>query len=276
MLGRRQWIAGATTLAAARPGWSAEPIEVLTADVRPLSIADGPRRGIVLDIVRDCLTAAGCEVRFTFLPFAEALQRTQAQPGALMAPLARSPQREAGFAWIGKVIDVPQAMGRLRGRPTVDLAEAGRLARIGVVKAGVQEGFPQGQGLREPHGVRRRARRRPGTGRREDRRLVRDRDRDRASVRGDRSTPVRSRSGRRSRPRRSGWPATATRVRRRSGACRRLSPSCNVRARSSACTGLMCRDNAAIFCGIDGFTEPVQFAPQRMRLRRGGRMPCVH
>jgi len=147
MLGRRQWIAGATSLAAARPGWSAEPIEVLTADVRPLSIADGPRRGIVLDIVRDCLTAAGCEVRFTFLPFAEALQRTQAQPGALMAPLARSPQREAGFAWIGKVIDVPQAMGRLRGRPTVDLAEAGRLARIGVVKAGVQEGFLKDKGF---------------------------------------------------------------------------------------------------------------------------------
>lgn len=147
MLGRREWIVGAATLAAARPARSAESIEVLSADVRPLSIAEGPRRGIVLDIVRDGFKAAGLEVGFTFLPFAEALQRTQAQPGALMAPLARSPQREAAFAWIAKLIDVPQAMGTLRGKPTVDLAGAGRLARLGVVKAGVQEGFLKDKGF---------------------------------------------------------------------------------------------------------------------------------
>jgi polar amino acid transport system substrate-binding protein len=126
---------------ATKSGWSAEPLEVLTADVRPLSIADGPRRGIVLDIVREALRAVGHEAHFTFLPFAEALQKTQARAGTLMAPLARSPQREQNFTWIAKVVDVPQAMGTLRGKPTVDLDGARRLARIGIVKGDVQESF---------------------------------------------------------------------------------------------------------------------------------------
>ena len=152
MMSRRAWIAGAGiasvgALAASRPGLAAEPLEVFTADVRPLSIAEGPRRGIVLDIVQDALRTIGQEVYFTFLPFAEALQRVQGQPGALMTPLARSPQREAAFAWIAKVIDVPQAIGTLAGKPTVDLDGARQLARIGVVKAGVQESYLRDNGF---------------------------------------------------------------------------------------------------------------------------------
>jgi hypothetical protein len=87
MLRRGIWVAGAASHVATKSGWSAEPLEVLTADVRPLSIADGPRRGIVLDIVREALSSVGHEAHFTFLPFAEALQKTQARAGTLMAPL---------------------------------------------------------------------------------------------------------------------------------------------------------------------------------------------
>lgn len=147
MLTRRAWVAGCAVLAASGQAWAAEPLEVFTADVRPLSIMDGERRGIVLDLVRNALRAAGREARFTFIPFAEALARTQAQPGALMAPLARSPQREAAFAWVAKVLDVPQAMGTLTGRPPVDLDGARRLGRVGVVRAGVQESYLRDNGF---------------------------------------------------------------------------------------------------------------------------------
>lgn len=147
MLTRRAWVAGCAVLASAGRVRAAEPLEVFTADVRPLSIADGERRGIVLDLVRDALRAAGREARFTFLPFAEALARTQARPGALVAPLARSPQREAAFAWVAKVLDVPQAMGTLAGWPPVDLDGARRLGRVGVVKAGVQESYLRDNGF---------------------------------------------------------------------------------------------------------------------------------
>jgi polar amino acid transport system substrate-binding protein len=147
MLGRRILVGGAGVLAFTRATKAAEPLEIFSADVRPLSIAEGPRRGLVLDIVSEVFQTIGRDVRFTFLPFAEALQRTQSQPGALMTPLARSPQREANFTWIAKVIDVPQAMGTLAGNSTADLDTARKLARVGVVRAGIQESFLRDNGF---------------------------------------------------------------------------------------------------------------------------------
>jgi polar amino acid transport system substrate-binding protein len=123
-----------------------EPLEIISADVRPLSIADGPRRGIVLDIMSEACERIGRTAQFTFLPFSEALQRTQATAGALMTPLARSPQREALFSWVVKLLDVPQAMGTLTSRPRADLASGRQLGKVGVVAAGVQEGYLKEQG----------------------------------------------------------------------------------------------------------------------------------
>jgi ABC-type amino acid transport substrate-binding protein len=147
MLSRRLLMGSAGALALTHQVRAAEPLEIFSADVRPLSIADGARRGLVLDIVKEAFLSIGSDVRFTFLPFAEALQRTQAQLGALMTPLARSPQREVGFTWIAKVIDVPQAMGTLAGKPTVGLESGRKLARVGVVRAGVQESFLRDNGF---------------------------------------------------------------------------------------------------------------------------------
>jgi polar amino acid transport system substrate-binding protein len=147
MLNRRILMGAAGALAFIHKARAADPLEIFSADVRPLSIAEGPRRGVVLDIVSEAFKAIGRDVRFTFLPFAEALQRTQSQPGALVTPLARSPQREASFAWIAKVIDVPQAMGTLAGRPAADLDTARKFARVGVVRAGVQESFLRDSGF---------------------------------------------------------------------------------------------------------------------------------
>lgn len=147
MLSRRLLMGSAAAFVAAHQVEAADPVEIFSADVRPLSIAEGPRRGLVLDIVKEAFVAIGRDVRFTFLPFAEAVQRTQSQSGALLAPLARSPQREAAFSWIAKVIDVPQAMGTLAGKPTADLDTARKLARVGVVRAGVQESFLRENGF---------------------------------------------------------------------------------------------------------------------------------
>ena len=147
MLRRREWLIGSGAMATVGPTRAATPTEVLSADIRPLSIAMGPRRGLVLDIVSEAFKSIGEDVRFTFLPFPEALKRTQAERGKMMAPLARSPQREADYAWIAKIIDVPQAMGTLAGKPVVDLDAARQLRRVGVVRAGVQESFLREQGF---------------------------------------------------------------------------------------------------------------------------------
>ena len=147
LIGRRLVLAGGGLATLALPSRAAVPIEVLSADVRPLSIAEGPRRGLVLDIVDEALQSLGYAPRFTFLPFADALARTRSESGRLMTPLARSPQREALFAWIAEIVDVPQAMGTLIGRPVIDLEGARASQRIGVVSGGVQEGFLREHGF---------------------------------------------------------------------------------------------------------------------------------
>ncbi len=147
MLNRRTLMGTAGALALTHKAQAADPLEIFSSDIRPLSIAEGPRRGLVLDIVSEVFKAIGRDVRYTFLPFAETLQRTQSQPGALVTPLARSLQREAGFAWIAKVIDVPQAMGTLGGKPAADLDMARKFAHVGVVRAGVQESFLRDNGF---------------------------------------------------------------------------------------------------------------------------------
>ena len=122
-------------------------VEVFTADVRPYSIAEGDRRGIALDVVREAFARAGLVPRFTFLSFAEAITRTLATPGGLMCPIARTAAREASFAWVAGIVDVPQAIGTLRDRPAADLATARGLRRIGVVRGGLQGPYLASQGL---------------------------------------------------------------------------------------------------------------------------------
>jgi polar amino acid transport system substrate-binding protein len=147
VLNRRRWMTGVAAFSVVRSAAAADPLEIFTSDVRPLAIAEGPRRGIVLDIIGDAVRSIGREFRATFLPFADALREVQERPGTLMTPLARSAQRENDFAWISKIIDVPQAMGTLSGRPTVDLEGARGLARVGVVRGGVQEGYLRERGF---------------------------------------------------------------------------------------------------------------------------------
>lgn len=122
-------------------------LEVITADVRPLAIDEGAGRGLVVDILAEAAGRAGYGVRWRFLPFAQAAAAAAAEEGSLMTPLARSAQREASYGWIARIVDVPQAMGTLRGRPVVDLDGARRLASVGVVRAGVQEGFLKDNGF---------------------------------------------------------------------------------------------------------------------------------
>src|SRR5260221_4369353 len=138
---------GVAAFSTVRSAAAADPLEIFTSDVRPLAIAEGPRRGIVLDITGDAVRSIGREFRTTFLPFADALREVQGRPGTLMTPLARSAQRESNFAWISKIVDVPQAMGTLSGRPCVDLEGARGLARVGVVRGGVQEGYLRERGF---------------------------------------------------------------------------------------------------------------------------------
>ena len=143
----RRALIAAPALLLAHPLRAQTVVEVFTADVRPYAIADGERRGIALDVLRDAFALVGLVPRFTFLSFAEAIARTQARPGGLMCPIARTAAREAAFTWVAGIVDAPQAIGTVTDRPAVDLAAARGLRRIGVVRGGLQGPFLASQGL---------------------------------------------------------------------------------------------------------------------------------
>ncbi|MGG5888641.1 hypothetical protein ACLF3G_16015 [Falsiroseomonas sp. HC035] len=147
----RRSLAGVASFAAASalPGRAraAAPLEVLTSDIRPLSFPGPDRRGITLDILAAAVAAIGRTPVFTFLSFGESVDRTRQIPGTLLCPIGRTATREAQFGWVAKVVDVPQAMGTLAGRPVADLVAARALPRIGVVRNGLQEVFLRQNGF---------------------------------------------------------------------------------------------------------------------------------
>ncbi|MBU8536250.1 substrate-binding periplasmic protein [Falsiroseomonas tokyonensis] len=128
------------------------PLEVIASDIRPLSFpgtdpSTPGRRGITLDILAEAIRAIGRSPRFTFLSFGDAVDRARSVPGTLICPLGRTPAREAQFTWVAKVVEVPQAMGTLPGKPVLDLEGARAVPRIGVVRNGLQEVFLRQNGL---------------------------------------------------------------------------------------------------------------------------------
>lgn len=135
-------------LGAIGPAWASDALEVITSDIRPLSLpGEAGARGIVLDIVAEAIRAIGRAPRFAFTSFADSLARARSVPGTLVTPVGRTAEREAHYTWVGRVLDVPQALGTLAQDPTRDLEGARALTRIGVVRGGLQETFLRQQGF---------------------------------------------------------------------------------------------------------------------------------
>jgi len=80
VLNRRRWMTGVATLSLVRSAAAADPLEIFTSDIRPLAIAEGPRRGIVLDIIGDAIRSIGRDFRTTFLPSPTCFARSRRGP----------------------------------------------------------------------------------------------------------------------------------------------------------------------------------------------------
>lgn len=147
-MNRREFVSAISVAAAGAPVFAeSAALKLFSADVHPLSISSGSRRGLVLEVVQRAIANAGYQTELIFLPFAEGMARTQSENGALMTPIARVPQREDLFAWVAKIVDIPQAIGMLDGTAPSSAEEAKVLKSIGVVKGGVQEAYMRGAGL---------------------------------------------------------------------------------------------------------------------------------
>jgi polar amino acid transport system substrate-binding protein len=137
---RRALIASPLLLAAPQVQ-SRGVVELVTADQPPYAIAQGPEPGFVLTLVAELFRMIGLQVVFRFLPWPEAEARAAAHPGLAIAPLTRSPAREARFLWALQLYDDPSGFGTLRTRAPDSLTAARAVPRIAVLAGSRHEAF---------------------------------------------------------------------------------------------------------------------------------------
>lgn len=92
-------------------GARAEPVQLYVMDVPPISIKDGPGRGVVGDIVIEAMMRAGMEPQLQFPPNNRAIVtvRLPSSRDLLILPLARVADREHDFTWIAPLYKVERA-----------------------------------------------------------------------------------------------------------------------------------------------------------------------
>ena len=144
---RRRALIGSPLLLAAPPVLARGVIELVTSDHRPYAIAEGPEPGFVLTLSAELFRMIGLQVVFRFLPWAQAEARAQAVPGVAIAPLPRTPAREARLTWALALFDDPNGFATLQLRPPDTLAEAQELPRIAVLGGSLHEAFLRERGF---------------------------------------------------------------------------------------------------------------------------------
>jgi len=145
---RRALLASPMVLAAAPCRAAARgTIELVTADHRPYAMAQGPEPGLVLTLAAELFRMLGLRVVFRFMPWPEAELRAESVPGLAIAPIARTPAREARFLWAVVLFDDPNGFATLDLPPPNTLDEARRLPRIAVIEGSLHEAYLREHGF---------------------------------------------------------------------------------------------------------------------------------
>lgn len=128
-------VAGAALLRRARAE-SLPDIRLITSEFAPYSYSEnGEAKGVVVERARHLLRQLGRSVPIEVYPWARAYETTLRTPGALLFPVARVPEREGMFKWVGEAVAFKVALFRSAERPDIaptTLEEAGHY-RIGAL-----------------------------------------------------------------------------------------------------------------------------------------------
>ncbi|WP_374676196.1 substrate-binding periplasmic protein [Ideonella sp.] len=110
------WIAGlaACVLGASlsTPAQAATPaLQVVTEELPPYNMTrDGRLTGMSTEVVQAVLKDAGIEAPFQSLPWARAYEMAQSGENVLIYSIARTPQREKLFKWVGAIAPTQWAL----------------------------------------------------------------------------------------------------------------------------------------------------------------------
>lgn len=120
------------------PLWGASPsLTVVTEDLPPLNYQDGDKiSGIATEIVQATLQKAGLSAPPRVYPWARALSMTEQQENVLIYSIARIPEREQRFQWIGPLFPFSESLYKLKKRQDIQLTtlQEAKPYQIGVIR----------------------------------------------------------------------------------------------------------------------------------------------
>lgn len=133
-------------------GQAEAQMRVLTEDSPPMAmIRDGQLSGPAPQFVTELFRRSGISIEQQVYPWARAYVLAQSQPNVALYSLARTPEREGKFYWIGELFSTGIAFYGLASRNDLKLQtihEAKGL-RIGVIRQDVRVGWLKSQGFVE-------------------------------------------------------------------------------------------------------------------------------
>lgn len=115
----------------------AEPIQVVTEESQFITVKNGRIGGTATEVVELTLSRAGqTDYRIGLYPWARAYDIATNQPNVLIYLVARTPQRESLFRWVGHVTSMQYYFYKLKSRTDIDpqSLEDARQYSVGVMR----------------------------------------------------------------------------------------------------------------------------------------------
>lgn len=107
--------------------------EVVTGNIPPFSIEEGPQPGFVREIVMEMAKVVGVALPVTYMHWPTAQELAKTKLDTIIFPLARTKTREPNYIWVQKILDMDVAFATAPGKPKVATdAQARSLVRVGV------------------------------------------------------------------------------------------------------------------------------------------------
>ncbi|WP_286190128.1 transporter substrate-binding domain-containing protein [Labrenzia sp. R4_2] len=105
----------------------------VTAEVPPYSLpSDEGRTGFVIDVVRELLSRLDAPLEIVSLPWRRAMETLKQGENVLMAPLARTPDRETRYKWVVPILTEEVRLYTIDDGPILTLEAARKLPSITV------------------------------------------------------------------------------------------------------------------------------------------------
>ncbi len=142
------WIAVSLGLLGAMA--QAGPLRVVTEETAYTYLEKGKVSGPATEVVEATLQRAGLEdYQIGLYPWARAYDMALQEPDVLVYLIARTPEREALFRWVGEIMRIDYHFYKLRRRDDIMVPDlqAAKAYRIGVLRQDVRHQYLQANGF---------------------------------------------------------------------------------------------------------------------------------